>query len=111
MKPLLSSAKQTQRPVTMVMSTPARALRKEVRLRVKEAGPMTLSRAMLTVSVYRMETPVLRATILPNLAKGAMMQKKSGMVAMTVVTALETMATPTCRTASIVRHWRLELGS
>lgn len=72
---------------------------------------MMVSRAVLTVSVYRIETPVLSATILPNLAKGAMMQKKRGTVAMTVVRALETMATPTCRTASRVRHWRWEWAS
>lgn len=83
------------RPSRPTRSTPATALRQEVLLRMKVPGPMMLSRAVLTVNVYRMETPVLRATIFPNLAKGAMMQKNSGTVAITVVTALETIATPT----------------
>lgn len=82
-------------PSRPARSTPTTALRHEVLLRMKVPGPMMLSRAVLTVSVYRMETPVLRATIFPNFAKGAMMQKNSGTVAITVVTALETIATPT----------------
>lgn len=100
-----------QRPSRPARSTPSTALRQEVLLRVKVPGPMVLSRAVLTVNVYRMETPVLRATIFPNLAKGAMMQKNRGTVAMMVVTALETIATPTCLTASIVLHWRHAVGS
>lgn len=64
-----------------------------------------LSRAVLTVNVYRMEMAVFRATIFPNLANGIMMQKKRGIVAMTVVMALETMATPTCLTAARVLHF------
>lgn len=100
-----------QRPRRPARSTPSTALRQEVLLRVKVPGAMMLSRAVLTVKVYTMDTPVLRATIFPNLAKGAMMQKNSGTVAMTVVTALETIATPTCRTASIVLHWRQAAGS
>lgn len=86
-------------------------MRKEVLFLTKELGAMILSSAVLTVRVYMMEIPVFNATIFPNLAKGAMMQKKSGMVAMTVVMALETMATPTWRTASATLHCRQAAGS
>lgn len=63
--------------------------------RVKSLGPIVARSAVVTVSVKAMEIAVLMATICPNLAKGTMTQKKSGMVEITVVTALETIATPT----------------
>lgn len=61
----------------------------------KPAGPMVASMAVVMTRVYRMDTAVLMATIWPNLAKGTMTQKKRGTVEITVVTALDTMATPT----------------
>lgn len=71
--------------------------------RLKWAGAMHANMATVTVRVNKMETAVLMATIWPNLAKGTMTQKKRGIVEITVVTALDTMATPTWFTASRVR--------
>lgn len=62
---------------------------------LKRAGAMHANMATVTVRVNKMETAVLMATIWPNLAKGTMTQKKRGIVEITVVTALDTMATPT----------------
>ncbi|KAG7243891.1 hypothetical protein INR49_006046 [Caranx melampygus] len=76
---------------------------------LKQAGPMHANMATVTVRVNKMETAVLMATIWPNLAKGTMTQKKRGTVEITVVTALDTMATPTWFTASRVRL-RLSAG-
>lgn len=70
---------------------------------LKWAGAMHANMATVTVRVNKMETAVLMATIWPNLAKGTMTQKKRGIVEITVVTALDTMATPTWFTASKVR--------
>lgn len=67
---------------------------------LKLAGPMVANMAAVTVRVNKMDTAVLMATIWPNLAKGTMTQKKRGTVEITVVTALDTMATPTWFTAS-----------
>lgn len=71
--------------------------------RLKLAGAMKANMATVTVRVKKMETAVLMATIWPNLAKGTMTQKKRGTVEITVVTALDTMATPTWFTASTAR--------
>lgn len=70
---------------------------------LKRAGAMHANMATVTVRVNKMEMAVLMATIWPNLAKGTMTQKKRGTVEITVVTALDTMATPTWFTASRVR--------
>lgn len=70
---------------------------------LKRAGATQANVATVTVRVYKMETAVLMATIWPNLAKGTMTQKKRGTVEIAVVTALDTMATPTWFTASRVR--------
>lgn len=70
---------------------------------LKRAGAMHANMATVTVRVNKMETVVLIATIWPNLAKGTMTQKRRGTVEITVVTALDTMATPTWFTASRVR--------
>jgi len=70
---------------------------------LKRAGAMQANMATVTVRVKKMETAVLMATIWPNLAKGTMTQKKRGTVEIAVVTALDTMATPTWFTASRVR--------
>ena len=70
---------------------------------VKLPGATLANIATVTVSVNKMETAVLMATIWPNSAKGTMTQKKRGIVEITVVTALDTMATPTWLTASRVR--------
>lgn len=59
--------------------------------------------ATVTVSVNKMDTAVLMATIWPNLAKGTMTQKRRGTVEIAVATALDTMTTPTWLTASRVR--------
>lgn len=63
--------------------------------RVKSEGPTVAKKAVVTTRVNNMEIAVLIATIWPNLEKGTMTQKKSGTVEMTVVMALDTMATPT----------------
>lgn len=70
---------------------------------LKRAGAMHASMATVTVRVNKMETAVLMATIWPNLAKGTITQKKRGTVEITVVMALDTMATPTWFTACRVR--------
>lgn len=71
-------------------------------------GAMQANMATVTVSVNKMDTVVLMATIWPNLAKGTMTQKRRGTVEIAVVTALDTMATPTWLTASRVRlHFSL----
>lgn len=75
---------------------------------VKWMGAVHANMATLTVSVNKMDTVVLMATIWPNLAKGTMTQKRRGTVEIAVVTALDTMATPTWLTASRVHlHFSL----
>lgn len=78
---------------------------------LKWAGAMHANMATVTVRVNKMEMAVLMATIWPNLAKGTMTQKKRGTVEITVVTALDTMATPTWFTASRVRLCLSAAGS
>lgn len=78
---------------------------------VKHAGAMLANMATVTVKVNKMDTAVLMATIWPNLAKGTMTQKKRGTVEITVVTALDTMATPTWFTASRLRLCLLAVSS
>lgn len=94
-------------PLTASTRTTPAALSTAPGGRVKSVGPIVASRAVVTDSVYAMEIAVLMATIWPNFAKGTMTQKKSGMVDITVVTALDTIATPTWLAASRVRSCRL----
>lgn len=94
-------------PQTPTMKTTTADLSTARGGRVKSGGPIVASRAVVTVSVNKMEMPVLMATIWPNFAKGTMTQKKSGMVEITVVTALDTIATPTWFAASMDRRCRL----
>lgn len=70
---------------------------------LKCTGVVHASTATVTVSGNKMDTVVSVATIWPNLAKGAMTQKRRGTGEIAVVTALDTMATPTWLTASRVR--------
>lgn len=72
---------------------------------------MVASRAVVTTRVNNIEMAVLMATIWPNFEKGIIVQKNSGTVEITVVIALDTMATPTWLTASSVRRWRSVDGS
>ncbi|KAG9354735.1 hypothetical protein JZ751_001448 [Albula glossodonta] len=90
-----SPAQYNATPRVTVPNTARQAFSTAPGGRVKRAGPIVASRAAVTVTVKRIETAVLMATIWPNLAKGTMTQKKSGTVEITVVTALETIATPT----------------
>lgn len=70
---------------------------------LKRGGATLASMATVMVRVKKIEMAVLMATIWPNLAKGTMMQKNRGTVEIAVVTALDTMATPTWFTACRVR--------
>lgn len=90
-------------PKTAATITARVAFRTASVLLLKWMGPMHANMATVTVSVNKMDTLVLMATICPNLAKGTMTQKRRGTVEMAVVTALDTMATPTWLTASRVR--------
>lgn len=72
---------------------------------------MHANMATVTVRVNKMDMAVLMATIWPNLAKGTMTQKNRGTVEITVVTALDSMATPTWFTASRVRRCLSAPGS
>lgn len=86
---------KTPAPKPMVSSTARLAFSTALGGLRKPAGPMAANMAVVTTKVNRIDTAVLMATIWPNLAKGTMTQKKSGTVEITVVTALDTMATPT----------------
>lgn len=62
---------------------------------MKCEGPIVARRAVVTTRVNNIEMAVLIATIWPNFEKGIIVQKNSGTVDITVVIALDTMATPT----------------
>lgn len=62
---------------------------------MKQEGPIVARRAVVTTRVNNIEMAVLIATIWPNFEKGIIVQKNSGTVDITVVMALDTMATPT----------------
>lgn len=70
---------------------------------LKWTGAMHANISTVIVSVNKMDTVVLMATIWPNLAKGTMTQKRRGTVEIAVVTVLDTMATPSWLTAYRVR--------
>lgn len=102
--PSRPAAQQAAAPREAATATARAAFRTAPGGRRKRAGPTHASMATVAVRVNRMDTAVLMATIWPNLAKGTMTQKKSGTVEMTVVTALDRMATPTWSTASRLRR-------
>lgn len=86
---------QNRHPESPTARTTRLALRTARGGRVKCEGPIVASRAVVTTRVNNIEMAVLIATIWPNFEKGIIVQKNNGTVDITVVIALDTMATPT----------------
>lgn len=109
--PSCPPSQHTAPPTTAATATARLAFSTAPGCLLKPGGATLANRAEVTDRVNKMDTAVLMATIWPNLAKGTMTQKKSGTVEITVVMALDTMATPTWFTASRVRRCLFAEGS